>query len=88
MGVQIPIAQAQADFASLIERVERGEEIVVTRDGRPIVRLSPSPSEGAASKGRIILGDLEGTGTRIVGSLDLPEEEIEAFYKGLDEDPL
>ncbi|MBK5966031.1 prevent-host-death protein [Thiocystis minor] len=38
---QIQIAQAKAHFSELLERVEAGEEIVITRRSKPIARLIP-----------------------------------------------
>jgi prevent-host-death family protein len=39
MKLDLPVAQAKARFAECIRRVERGEEIVLTRHGRPVARL-------------------------------------------------
>jgi len=33
--------EAKAKLSALLDRVERGEEIVITRHGRPIARLVP-----------------------------------------------
>lgn len=38
--MQIAIADAKAQFAELIRRVEAGEEIELTRYGRPVARLT------------------------------------------------
>ena len=38
---QIQIAQAKAHLSALLERVEAGEEIVITRRSKPIARLIP-----------------------------------------------
>ncbi len=37
----IQIAQAKAHLSALLERVEAGEEIVITRRSKPIARLIP-----------------------------------------------
>jgi prevent-host-death family protein len=37
----IPAAEAEADFHLILDRVERGETVVITRDGRSIARMSP-----------------------------------------------
>lgn len=37
--------EAKTDFAQLLERVGRGEEIVITRRGRPVARLVPATSD-------------------------------------------
>jgi prevent-host-death family protein len=33
--------EAQAHFIEILERIEKGEEITVTRDGTPVARLIP-----------------------------------------------
>jgi prevent-host-death family protein len=35
-------AEAKANLSELLDRVGRGEEIVITRDGRPAARLVPA----------------------------------------------
>jgi prevent-host-death family protein len=43
MVEEIPVTQARADFAELVNRVVYGDErIVVTRHGKPIVALVPA----------------------------------------------
>jgi prevent-host-death family protein len=34
--------EAKNKFSALLDRVERGEEIVITRHGQPVARLIPS----------------------------------------------
>jgi prevent-host-death family protein len=41
MKTAIDLNDAQAQFDQLVERVERGEEIIITRDGRPVARMIP-----------------------------------------------
>ena len=36
---QIQASQAKAQFAELLDQVERGETVVITRHGKPIARL-------------------------------------------------
>jgi prevent-host-death family protein len=38
---QINVAEAKAHLSALIAAAERGEEVVIARDGRPAVRLVP-----------------------------------------------
>ena len=47
---QIQIAQAKTHLSALLERVEAGEEIVITRRNKPIARLIPEgkPARTAA----------------------------------------
>lgn len=39
---RIGAARLRARFFALLERVERGEEVVITRHGQPIARLVPA----------------------------------------------
>ena len=50
---QIGAFEAKNTLGSLLDRVEKGEEIVITRHGRPVARLAPlherSDKSGAAA---------------------------------------
>jgi prevent-host-death family protein len=74
MTEQVSIAQAKANFASLIARAERGERIVVTRNGRPVASLGPLPPHHP-----IQYGDCRGT--PLADDLSLSEEVINAFER-------
>lgn len=39
--VNVNLAHAKAHLSELLDRVEKGEEIVITRRGKPVARLSP-----------------------------------------------
>jgi prevent-host-death family protein len=43
MSMDISIKDAEGDLAGLLDRVEAGEDIVVTREGHPPVRLVAEP---------------------------------------------
>ena len=60
--MQIAIAEAKAQLADLIRRVEAGEEIELTRYGRPVARLTAT----ARSANRLI-GCMK-------GQFDLPDD--------------
>lgn len=45
---------AKTHFARLLRRVEKGEEIVIARHGRPVARLVPFGRHDAALAGRAI----------------------------------
>ena len=51
----VSIKDAQKQFADLARRVEEGETIVVTQDGKPVLDLVKHKGEGAARKGGIDL---------------------------------
>jgi prevent-host-death family protein len=41
MSIQIDAGEAQVQLLALLDRVARGEEIVITQQGRAIARLEP-----------------------------------------------
>ncbi len=49
--------EAKTHLSALLDRVERGEEVTITRHGRPVARLVPAhetdPVAAAATIGRI-----------------------------------
>jgi prevent-host-death family protein len=71
MSTHVSIAQAKAEFAALVSRAEAGEDIVVTRNGRPVARLTHLETPF------IVYGDL--TGLRFAEDLSLPKDIIADF---------
>lgn len=48
--IEVGMHQAKTELSKLVERVERGEEVVITRRGKPAARLVPErPAGGFAS---------------------------------------
>lgn len=41
MALSVGIREARARLAELVDRVERGETVVITRSGREVARLGP-----------------------------------------------
>lgn len=39
--VTVSLAQAKAHLSALLDRVEGGEEVLITRHGRPVAHLTP-----------------------------------------------
>jgi prevent-host-death family protein len=39
--VTVNLAQAKAKFSELIDKVEGGEGVIITRHGKPVARLAP-----------------------------------------------
>ena len=37
---EVSVAEAKAHLSALLDRVERGEEVVITRRGRPVAKVS------------------------------------------------
>lgn len=71
MSIAVSIAQAKAEFAALVARSEAGEEIIVTRNGRPVARLS-----GLGPRS-VTYGDL--AGLRVADDLSLPDDVADDF---------
>lgn len=72
MSAEISIAEAKARFAALVVRAEKGERIIVTRNGKPVACLGPMPERRP-----IRYGDL--AHLRLADDLSLPEETIASF---------
>jgi prevent-host-death family protein len=58
--MRIAVAEAKAQFAELLRRAEAGEEVEITRYGRPVARLvgsGPGPRKSlvGALRGRIAI---------------------------------
>jgi prevent-host-death family protein len=56
----VNIHEAKTRFSQLIERVERGEEVVIARAGKPVARLVPlngRPRDLGRMRGRIRVAD-------------------------------
>ncbi len=71
---QISIAQAKAEFAALVARAEAGDEIIVTRNGRPVARLTHLESVP------VVYGDLADLPIPTnLAAFDLPVDLANAF---------
>ena len=79
MSAQVSVARAKAEFASLVSRAEKGEQIVVTRNGRPVACLGPLPD-----KKPIVYGDLAHLGP-LPDDLSLPQDVIDDSYRSAEE---
>jgi antitoxin (DNA-binding transcriptional repressor) of toxin-antitoxin stability system len=64
MTMNVSIAQAKAQFSELVKRAESGEEVVITRHGKPVVSMAATnvkpenaPSLIGALEGKIWIAD-------------------------------
>ena len=74
----ISVYHARAEFSRLIERALAGEDIVITRRGKPAVRLVPVEQASPQRKP----GALKGLVTVPDSFFDpLPADVIDAFYE-------
>ena len=77
MVIEIPVTEARAQFAELVNRVGYGgEEIVLTRHGKPLVALVPATAlrDQPSATGEIIL-DLTSTRDPARADFDLAARE-------------
>ena len=56
------VHQAKTNFSRLLERVRRGEEIVIGKAGKPVAKLVPyqdagTPRRGGQWRGRVKIAD-------------------------------
>ncbi|MFV0513951.1 MAG: type II toxin-antitoxin system Phd/YefM family antitoxin [Jhaorihella sp.] len=71
--MQMNIAEAKAKLSELIAAAERGEDVVIARGGRPIVRLVSAQAKGSAFR----IGIAEGAVAAIPDFLEpMSEDEI------------
>lgn len=78
--MQVAIAEAKANLADLIRRAEAGEEIELTRYGRPVARLVSAKSEK-----KNLLGFMEGEfelPDNFPDGFNQTDNEIEALFCG------
>jgi prevent-host-death family protein len=45
---EMTVREANQNFSKLIAAAERGETIVITKNGTPVARVSPQPSDRAS----------------------------------------
>ena len=61
MARQVNVHEAKTHLSELLAAVERGEEVVIARRGKPIAKITPC-DQPSKKKGRIKLGFFEGMG--------------------------
>lgn len=69
----VSIAEAKNRLTELIRAVESGENIIITRHGRPVAQLTAPPAE----KRKVVLGSMAGRIKFLPGWDDpITEEEL------------
>ncbi|HUF64621.1 MAG TPA: type II toxin-antitoxin system Phd/YefM family antitoxin [Gemmatimonadaceae bacterium] len=72
----VNIYEAKTHFSDLIDQVAKGEEIVISRRGKPVARLAPIPGRG------IKFGILKGKLT-VPADFDAPlPPDIQRWFDG------
>ncbi len=69
------VTEAKAQLSSLLESVENGEEIVITRGSRPIAKLVPLIPKGISRKPGNLRGQI-----KISPDFDQLSPEIEEMF--------
>jgi prevent-host-death family protein len=73
-NMDVSTAEAKNRFTELIRFVEDGEQVVITRHGRPVAQLAPPPAERRKAR----LGGMKGR-IRLLPGWDDPMTEEELF---------
>ncbi|MDX2198112.1 MAG: type II toxin-antitoxin system prevent-host-death family antitoxin [Phycisphaerae bacterium] len=77
----ISLEQAQLQLAKLLDQVAAGEEMVITRDGRPIARLIPEHGANGQRKRDRVPGSARGIITHITPDFDAPLEDFREYME-------
>lgn len=78
----VGIFEAKTNLSSLIEEVEKGGEIVITRHGKPVAKLVRTETRltpEQAARRRKAIENLRDIGRRL--NLNLSQEEIKAMIE-------
>jgi prevent-host-death family protein len=80
--MEVNIYAAKTHLSRLVDQVNAGEEVVITRHGRPVARLVPAGEEAPRRK----LGTLRGK-VWIADDFDSPlPDDLQALFEGRSKD--
>jgi prevent-host-death family protein len=58
MTITVSVADAKARLSDLLRRAEAGEDVVLSRNGEPVARLTAlRPREGGFYRGEVVIHD-------------------------------
>jgi prevent-host-death family protein len=60
--MEVPVSEAKGLLTELVKRAEDGEEIVLTRHGRAVVRLAPVAARPSLAERRALLASVRAAG--------------------------
>lgn len=75
----VPVEEAQARLPELIEQMQPGEEITITRDSKPVARLVSAGAPAERPQPR--LGTLKGTVQYIAPDFDAPLDDFREYME-------
>jgi prevent-host-death family protein len=73
--ITVNVQQAESQFSTLLKQVERGEEVIISREGRPVARL------GSLTKAARLPGFLSAD-YRIDAAFDEDDDELQQLFDG------
>jgi prevent-host-death family protein len=73
----VNVYEAKTQLSRLLEQVERGEEVVVARSGRPIARLVPYRTSGGPRRLGLLGGKIW-----VAPDFDDYDDEIATLFEG------
>ena len=76
-NVKIGAFEAKNKLGMLLDRVEQGEEVVITRHGRPIARLVPNAPRADTAQARAALERIRNCARSLAKSFDWAELEAD-----------
>jgi len=76
MPLTVNLNQAKLQLSRLLLKVQAGEEILITKGGKPMARLTPLATKGQPRQ----LGTAKGK-VRIAKDFDAPVPGFKAFYR-------
>jgi prevent-host-death family protein len=71
--VRVGAFEAKTHFASLLERAAKGEEIVITRHGTPVAKLTPMSADNRERRREAIQRLMEFSKGQTLGDLTIRE---------------
>jgi prevent-host-death family protein len=74
--MDVSIAEAKNRLPELIRAVEAGEDVVITRHGKPVARLAPAPAQSR----KVRLGGMKDS-MKLLPGWDTPVD-LEGFLAG------
>lgn len=78
MAVRVNVHQAKTHLSRLLERAERGDEVIIARAGRPVAKLVPFRARRSSRR----LGLWKGQGFIAPDFDETPEELVRLFEGG------
>ncbi len=60
--MRVALSEAEGQLSELVRRAEQGDDVVLTRQGRPVIRLVPIPAMPTVEERRRVLAEVRAAG--------------------------